>query len=535
VFVVDLEKRSFNLTTKLMLWIGGILLCAVCIGSLLFYDYVRDLYITETYQKTDLILGHTGATMEYVRDELRPMMFHRLPKDEFIREAMSTSFVNKGVMARFEKRFPLYMYRRVAVDPINLLNKADAFEEDLIRKFSRHLIDGEWRGLIKRNGVDCFIHAKPVVMEQQCTVCHGNPAYAPKNLTRYYGAEHGYFRQVGAVIGLESITIPVDETFHRIRQVALSVFLLGLAGTVILFLVLNYLYYIVAARPLQRAGAFFKSVVSGGKEPAVKFDVKSHDEIAELATSFNQMVDHLKKSREEQGKMAAKLQQADKLASIGQLAAGVAHEINNPLSVVLGYTKLLMKDIADARVREDLGTIHENATICKEIVEDLLSFSRQKKARSVPADVNDAVESAVSTLEAFCAEKNISLIRNYAASIPLIAMDIDKMKQVYKNILQNACQAIGARGTITVSTRFDDEVKMAAISFADTGCGIPEQIQGRIFEPFFTTKEPGKGTGLGLAVSYGIVSEHNGEITVDSRKGGGAVFTVWLPAEDANQ
>jgi signal transduction histidine kinase len=530
-----MKKREFSLTTKFMLWIGGILLCAVSILATLFYDYVRELYITETYQKTDLILGHTGATMEYVRDELRPLMFHRLPKDEFIREAMSTSFVNKGVMARFEKKFPNYLYRRVAIDPINPNNKADAFEEELINRFSRELITGEWRGLVTRNGVDYFLHAKPVVMEQQCTVCHGNPVNAPKKLTRSYGDEHGYHRQVGAVIGLESIAIPVDTTFHQIRKVALTVFLLGLIGTLILFLVLNYLNYIVAVRPLKKAAAFFKSVAGGRKERDVKFDVTSHDEIAELAAAFNQMIDHLNKSRQEQEQLALKLRQADKLASIGQLAAGVAHEINNPLSVVLGYTKLLMKDAAEQRMKEDLTRIHENATICKEIVQDLLSFSRQRKKQSVPADVNDTVESVVSAMEATCADKGISFTRDYASGLPLVPMDVEKMKQVYKNILQNACQAMESGGRITVSTRYDYEVKMAAVVFSDTGDGIPEHVQGRLFEPFFTTKEPGKGTGLGLAVSYGIVSEHSGEISVESRPGEGAAFTVRLPAGEGKR
>ncbi len=531
----DLKMRSFSLTTKMMLSIGGILLCAVAIGSLLFYDYVRDLYIKETYQKTDLILGHTNATMEYVRDELRPLMFHRLPKDEFIREAMSTSFVNRGVMTRFGKKFPHYIYRRVAVDPVNPHNRADEFEEELIKKFSRQLIVGDWRGLVTRNGVDHFIHAKAVVMEQQCMKCHGNPAHAPESLKKHYGDEHGYYRQVGMVIGMESISIPVDETFHQIRKVAYSVFFIGLLGTVLLFAVLNYLYYVVAARPLKKAGAFFKSVASGRGEPHVKFDVKSHDEIAELASSFNLMIDHLNKSQEERERMASKLRQADKLASIGQLAAGVAHEINNPLSVVLGYTKLLMKDASsDTRLKEDLAAIHENAEICKTIVEDLLSFSRQKKTRSIPADVNETVEAAVASIEGSCSGNTIVIRRNYSSSLPSVAMDVDKMKQVYKNILQNACQAIASQGTVTVSTRYDDEVKMVAIGIADTGSGIPEEIQGRIFEPFFTTKAPGKGTGLGLAVSYGIVSEHNGEITFESKNNEGAVFTIWLPAEDGN-
>lgn len=524
-------KKSLKLTTKFMLGIGIILLCSAGVASVVSYEYMKNLYIKEAYEKTDLVLGHIDATMEYVRDELRPQLFHALPKDSFIREAMSTSFVNKGVMKRFDKRFPDYVYRRVALNPMNPKNRADEFESEYIKKFSMgHNRAGEWRGLINKNGKRYFTHLKAVVMEEQCIMCHGDPSYSPRSLIQRYGREHGHYWKVGDVIGLESIAIPVDDTFYQIRRVAFSLFLLGLTGTIALFLILNYFYYAVAVRPLKRVSSFFKSIVSGQKGLDVRFDVKGQDEISEVAESFNQMVSHLKKSQDERKEMEEKARQAEKLASIGQLAAGVAHEINNPLSIILGYTRMLTEDCpANEQIKEDLAVVQNNARLCKKIVEDLLNFSRQTKLQPVKADINETIESVVGAMEGKFRDREIAIIRNYDRSLPVIGIDVDKMKQVFMNLLMNSYQAMDSKGTISISTRYDENANGVLIVFSDTGCGIPREIRDKIFDPFFTTKDPGYGTGLGLAVSYGIIKEHRGEIYVESEEGKGAAFKIWLP------
>jgi signal transduction histidine kinase len=467
--------------------------------------------------------------MEYVRDELRPRLLHALPKDEFIREAMSTSFINKGIMKRFDKRFPDYIYRRVAINPMNPKNGADEFETGYIKKFFiSNNSKKEWKGLVEKNGKGYFIHLKAVVMEEQCIMCHGDPSFSPASLIQRYGKDNGHYWKVGDVVGLESISIPVDETFYEIRRIAFSVFLLGLTGTVALFLILNYFYYTVAVRPLKKVSSFFKSVVSGQKGLDVRFDVKGQDEISEVAESFNQMVSHLKKSQDDLMTSEAKLKHAEKLASIGQLAAGVAHEINNPLSVILGYTRMLTEDCpANEQIKEDLAVVQNNARLCKKIVEDLLNFSRQTKIQPVDVDVNSIIESVVSSLEVRFNEKDIEIVRHYDPVIPVIKLDVDKMKQVFVNLLVNAYDAIESSGVIDISTHNLRDGIM--IVFSDTGRGIPEGIRNRIFEPFFTTKEPGQGTGLGLAVSYGIIKEHSGEISVESEEGNGTTFKIWLP------
>jgi two-component system NtrC family sensor kinase len=636
-------------STKFKVGIGIIVFTAIGTMSLFFYGYVKALYIEEAFKKTDIVLGHIDATIGYVQNELRPKMLGVLPKSEFLDEAMSTSFMNKGIMSRFSARFPGYVYRRVAIDPVNPVNKADGFETKFIREFAANPTGKiEWQGLVSKDGKRYLIHVKGIVMQKECLACHGSPAATPRSIIRQYGATHGHNWKLGDVIGLESIAIPVDATFSRIQQVALSVFCGSLTGMILLSFILNYLYYIVSQRPLEEAGAFFRSIVSGERGLDAVFKVKGQDEISELAESFNHLLAHLRQSQqdlrasalkyrgifegskdaiavtdfdglvvdvnrsgmdllglnhedgeigslrigdffatgklheefvdilEEKGfvkeyetrfkrkdggdidvlitatrreakdgteggydciirnitqrkKMELQLQQADRLASIGQLAAGVAHEINNPLSVVLGYAKLLKEDTTDSSVQEDLGIIYNNAAVCKKIVEDLLNFSRQTKLCREKTDIREIMESAVQSVENSFPEGRFSILRSFDPMLPPAAIDTGKIRQVCMNLLMNACQAMDTGGTLTISTESDAEHGGFFIVCSDTGTGIPSDIQGRIFDPFFTTKEPGQGTGLGLTVSYGIIKEHKGSITFETKNGCGTTFRVWLP------
>ncbi len=640
--------RPRKLATKFMFGISVILIAVLGLISILFYGELKSLYIKEAYQKTAIVLGHVEATMQYVKEERRPEMYHILGKGRFVREAMSTSFVNKGIMDRFVRMFPDFIYRRVALDPMNPKNRADAFEAALINRFSlAGKGDNVWKGLIRKNGSRYFAYFRAVKMERQCLACHGDPSLSPKSLLVRYGASNGHNWKVGKIVGVESIAIPVDKTFGRLRAVALSIFLIGLGGMAFLFLALNYFYYVVSVRPLKKASSFFKSVVNGEKALETEFKAKGDDEIAELAESFNSMMEHLKKSQDElnaselkyrhifeaskdaiiitdcdwtvveinnsglellgaknkqevisrmglhdfmtvktaeqflmrmekegyvkdleavftradggeasvllaatmrkepdnricgyecivkditeRKRLEEQVRQSDKLASIGQLAAGIAHEINNPLSIVLGYSGLMMKD-ASGQAREDLSMIESNARACKKIVQDLLDFSRQTKTRYEKADVNSTIESITSVVEArFGAD--MKFIRDYGPGLPLVTMDSGKIKQVWMNILMNACQAMGPGGSMKISTWLEPEPRRVAAAFSDSGSGIPREIQGRIFDPFFTTKEPGQGTGLGLAVSYGIIKEHGGEITFETEEGKGATFKVSLPID----
>lgn len=228
--------------------------------------------------------------------------------------------------------------------------------------------------------------------------------------------------------------------------------------------------------------------------------------------------------------MELQLLQADKLASLGQLSAGIAHEINNPLGLVLGYTKLILKE-ADPAVQyyNDLRVIEKHALNCKKIVENLLRFSRATSTTKITVHLNDLIREVILVVENKFILENVRVVPRLAGDLPSTMADPDKIRQVFMNILMNARQAIVGAGTITVSSGWNGETRRIQISFVDTGCGIPPDIMHKIFDPFFTTKQIGAGTGLGLAVSYGIVKDHEGEIRVDSVPGKGSTFIVELP------
>jgi PAS domain S-box-containing protein len=232
-------------------------------------------------------------------------------------------------------------------------------------------------------------------------------------------------------------------------------------------------------------------------------------------------------------RMEKQMARTEKMASIGQLAAGVAHEINNPLSVISCYANLIEKsgDATD-QIREDLEKVKKHTLNCKRIVDSLLNFARVSETHRRAADVHAGLESVLAIIEKQVGKRQIEIQRNYASSLPPVSIDEDKMAQVYMNILLNAVQAIDDQGTVNITTAYDPPSDTVRIAFADTGTGIAPAHIDKIFDPFYTTKKDEAGTGLGLSVSYGIVHEHEGDIRVESQPGRGSVFTIMLPTAD---
>ena len=226
-----------------------------------------------------------------------------------------------------------------------------------------------------------------------------------------------------------------------------------------------------------------------------------------------------------------RIQQTEKMAAMGQLAAGVAHEINNPLGIILCYTDLLKRQISDnLQIRKDIEIIEKQADNCRHIVSDLLNFSRSRKTEVQTADLNSAVMQVVDMVKQQFRKKGSEIKIDLEQNLPLIMMDTDKIKQVFLNLLLNADHAIsGSSGQVEVRTRLDSSRSVIAVTIRDNGTGIPSEILGRIFDPFFSTKQTGEGTGLGLSVSYGIVKDHGGELTAASEPGEWTEFTVKLP------
>jgi PAS domain S-box-containing protein len=222
---------------------------------------------------------------------------------------------------------------------------------------------------------------------------------------------------------------------------------------------------------------------------------------------------------------------SEKMASLGKLAAGIAHEINNPLGGILIYSSLLMEDLpAEDPKKGDLARIVQETGRCKEIVKSLLEFARQTEPKMVPTDINRAITEGLFFLENQALFHNIQIIKKLDPFLPLVKGNAGQLKQVFMNIIVNAAEAIHGSGILTITTSYATYQDTVCVEFTDTGEGIPEENLNRIFDPFFTTKDVGKGTGLGLATSYGIVEEHGGKIRVKSKVGEGTTFTIELPA-----
>ncbi len=224
------------------------------------------------------------------------------------------------------------------------------------------------------------------------------------------------------------------------------------------------------------------------------------------------------------------LLQAEKMASLGKLAAGVAHQINNPLGGIILFAGLMLEeyDLQEA-AREDLNRILRDAERCKDTVKELLEFARQTRHEMRPLDINKAILRTLFLLENQTLFQNIEIVRQLDDAIPPVRGDSQQLNHLFMNIILNAAQAMGGNGKLTVSTTRGANNQRAHIAIADTGPGIPPDVMPQIFDPFFTTKEEGEGTGIGLSLVYGIIENHGGTIRAVNQEPTGTCFFIELP------
>jgi len=356
----------------------------------------------------------------------------------------------------------------------------------------------------------------------------------------------------GDIIGMLYVGI-LEAPYRDLRRKVIFSFLGAALATVFLLSAVTYLLTTATIKPIDKLLAAMAKVGQGDLSQRVS--VSTQDELGRLAQSFNQMTAQLEQLTENYRLLTTDLEQkvqertrqlqqaqeqlvqSEKLSSLGKLAAGVAHEINNPLTSIMINSHLLAEQFGnDERVSEALQLIIEETSRCSAIVRSLLEFARQQPAQMELADVNEVVNRTIQLCESQILMAKVKVHTSLASDLPKVRLDRQKMTQVFTNIVVNAVEAMPEGGTLTViSRRKGDEA--VEIVFADTGCGIPREILGRIFDPFFTTKGA-KGTGLGLSVSYGIVQAHGGTISVESEEASGTMVTVSLPVhrtESAHQ
>jgi len=838
---------SPGVQNKFLMGLAGILFFFCLLWSTIIYSYQKDRLIHEAFRRTELIMAGVNANRSYIQDILRPRMYGLLGHDNFVIEAMSTSYASRVIMEKFKEEMPNITYRRVAINAKNSGFEANQQELEMIRYFNENPEIESWQGIRLIGGVHHYVRFSPVHYDESCLHCHGKPEDAPINILEIYGERKGFHKSKDHIDSVVSVGIRVEEGLRRISKFAFSVF-----GTV--FMSFFFLYAIIAfsfnrlivqniralldtfrlnltdrkgeylheqtrhkdeigelhataallARHLQenrlqledyaenleikveertrelqssreqlrqqmlsqgrelntlnviaelitqsvdllailpkvlrqtlevipaqgagiylfrvdRQGLFLQcrdnapelgeqlscdlvshriqvdteknnppvsSVCEGGCDELhffttglagkkllniplccrkrllgvmtltgydadaiapqhrelllsigrqVGITMESLQNMASLLqgkellqsvfdaitdlvvlispdgvlhmvnsafltgyhfrpemivgrriedlerdypvpfTLFSQI--SLIKLREPvseckrlangqffethsypafddhgdlknivcyakdvtlQKQVEHRMQQAEKLVALGQLAAGIAHEINNPLGIILCYTDLLKDDLSQAPDRlKDLEVIGKHAKNCQHIVRDLLSFARNQQTTRTLGRINTAIEQVVSMVSSQLSKQRITMTLELDAEIPPFEVDMEKMKQVFMNLIMNAVQAMGENrddGKIVIQSRYLPAKDQVEISVRDNGQGIAPEIQDKIFDPFFTTKGPQEGTGLGLSLSYGIVHDHGGEIYVHSAPGQETVFTLLLPVHGA--
>ena len=421
------------------------------------------------------------------------------------------------------------------------------------------------------------------IEEKSCQICHQQKPYPhdeikvftlggerilrnvnPIRNSERCNACHDSQDKILGVLVVDTSLLPLDEELGTARNRMIFF-------TIIIFLsvssILALLIYVLVDRPIGKLASVVSNAAEGRLDSRV--DIVSRDELGKLSKGFNMMMDkvthfnqelqervksaveecrrfnvelmkvnrHLEKANRELQKSQEQIIQSEKMFAVGQLASGVAHEINNPLGSILTYIKLAIKKLDNyssdsnileiSQLKKYMATVEGEVNRCKGITRSLLDFSRVREPEMNVVDINDILNNALELVEHQLSEQRINLVKKVGSSTSKIVADSHQIQQVFINIILNAIHAMSEGGILEITTR--KRSKSAEIVFKDSGCGIVDEDLPRIFTPFFTTKKVGEGTGLGLSVAYGIIENHGGEIIVKSKTGEGTTVIIMLP------
>ncbi len=359
---------------------------------------------------------------------------------------------------------------------------------------------------------------------------NGKPWIAPAFVVNnwYISAYEPIHDVQNKIIGALYVGV-LEEKFIDMRNITIMlVFGLMLVGMIIVMAISGLLANNIL-KPVQNLVHASKLWAKGNLDYRVS--TEGHNEITMLSETLNDMASSLKERNIQLKEYAdEQIMKSDRLATLGRLAAGVAHEINNPLGAVLMYTHLSLEDMDEKEIlRKNLEKTISEASRCRDIVKGLFDFAHQTEPKVELANINDILERTLQVMKDQVLFRDVTIEKNLHPSLPKLCVDIGQMQQVFTNIILNAADAMEGKGQLKVTTTETEDKEFIQIDFADSGPGVPPENIDKIFEPFFTTKQPGKGTGLGLAVSYGIITSHKGIIKAKNSPSGGAVFIIRLP------
>lgn len=353
---------------------------------------------------------------------------------------------------------------------------------------------------------------KPIYNEESCHLCHGHRS---------------------RIIGVLNVNYSLRDTQKRLISATKLLAFSTIAIIAFLALAISLVMLKFVKKPLGRIVENMSRVEHG--DLSVRMQAEGQDEVGKLIASFDSMVDKLDIAKQELEEFHfQQMERADRLASVGEMSAGIAHEIKNPLTAISSAITVIMEDFdsSDPR-RQIVEEVLEQLNRLDKTVNDLLYFGKPADPEPMCADINALLKKTLSFSLQHRGGKNIERRLDLDEGLPLVYIDTKQMQQVFLNLILNAVQAMQDGGVLSIKTALveRDGKEWVQISVADTGSGIPPQILGKIFTPFFTTKA--QGTGLGLAICHKLVTQHSGSLVVTSEDGKGTVFTIELPASDA--
>jgi signal transduction histidine kinase len=505
----------------------------ILIGTVVVLSYGVTFYRASSFQE-DLVIALAGRqarmlhkqillTRKWIADH-NGLFFLKQPgvepnpflKDPEIFDAEGRAYVKRNPamvtreLSEYAGRAGLFQYRVTTLRPINPANAPDDFERQSLESFEKGVpevisIEGKDAGKYLR-------YMAPLLVEEPCLECHAEQGYA-----------------VGDIRGGLSVTIPMDWAFQIIEKNNAKLITIGvitiLLVALVIFLVIDFLV-------VRRLGKMAQVVDSYPEQSHIPADLPGgNDEIGRLSKNFSDLFQRLSKSQQDLDKAREQVFHNEKLAALGRLTAGIAHEINNPLGGMKNCVKSMRAapDNMELQVRY-LGLLEKGLDRIGATVRQLLNFGRREPLYSVRVKVDTVIRECCSLLEYSLKDIDLTLDLQISGSY---LVDVEALKQVLVNIGINSIQAMEGHGSLEVKSRRENE--WLKISIRDSGPGIDPEIVEKIFDPFFTTKGVGEGTGLGLSVCHTLVGRMGGRIEVDSVVGAGSLFTVVLPANQSNE